>query len=94
MRKKKQIDCVKKLQKLTIFKFQDESAGDFKGLLCFVGGMKPATPPHGTSGTMYKIITEEGYADWMHESELDGIDPKTIRQYDPDHDVDFYGLCG
>jgi len=85
---------VKELKERIVFKFKDSDAGDYKRVLCFIGEIKPARPPHPSSGLIYKIITENGYIDWMHESELIDIDPNTIRQYNSELDVDFYGMCG
>lgn len=82
---------VDRLKEKMVFRFKDESAGDFKGLLCFVNSIRVSSGrlKQYFPGKMFHIVMDDGSSDHLNSSEMSDIDLKSIRLYDPDIDPDF-----
>jgi len=74
----------KTLKETNVFRFKNEP------MLYFICRIKPSTRLPGEK--MFKIIREDGTIDWLDECEMVDVDDTTVRKYNPDTDIDFYGL--
>lgn len=73
------------LDEKQIFKSLDK-AGDFAGQEMFVAEIMITNGQY-----RYLVVFEDGVCDWYSFSELN-VNPASIRNYDADKDIDYYGM--